>query len=130
MCNPPPKIPVLIVDDDESIPRTVSKILKGAGYTVSIAADGEQGLQMLLDGFQGLVLMDVMMPGMDGWKTIRKIKDLKLLKGNLICMMTALSEPTPGNEDLSDVVFDYLSKPFDGPQLLNIVHLAHVQLVA
>ncbi|MFM1941803.1 MAG: response regulator [Verrucomicrobiota bacterium] len=130
MNNPPNKIPVLIVDDDESIPRTVSKILKGAGYPVSTAADGEQGLQLLLDGFQGLVLMDVMMPGMDGWKTIRKIKDLNLLDGNLICMMTALTEPTPGNEDLSEIVFDYLAKPFDGPQLLDIVHLANGQLVA
>jgi CheY-like chemotaxis protein len=122
-------LPILVVDDDDSIHKTVRKVLLRAGCQPSMAASGQDCLQCVRDGFRGLILMDIMMPGMDGWATIRALKNHGLIPGNLICMMTAIADPGPGNEDLAECVFDYLPKPFNGEQLLDIVRLASNHLI-
>ncbi len=117
-------VPVLVVDDDDDIRKTLGCVLRSAGCQVELAPDGPACLRILREGFHGLILMDIMMPGWDGWATIHAIVDGDLLQGNLICMLTALADPGPDNEDLAGYVFDYLVKPFDGVQLLEIVRLA------
>lgn len=117
-------VPVLVVDDDKDVRRTVGSVLKLAGCRVEQAADGPACVEILRGGFRGLILMDIMMPGWDGWGTIHAIVDAGLHRGNLICMLTALAEPSPGNDDLAEHVFDYLVKPFDSTRLLEVVRLA------
>jgi CheY-like chemotaxis protein len=124
MTTETPTFSVLLVDDEPAIHRTVTRLLKAAGFTVLAVPSGQECLRLLREGFHGLILMDIMMPDLDGWDTIRAIKDAGLLPGNLICMLTALVEPGSGKDDLAPLVFDYLPKPFDRQQLLNIVEMA------
>ena len=112
---------VMIVDDDAAILRTVKLLMADGGYDVRLAASGEQCLQMLREGFRGLVLMDIMMPGMDGWDTIDAIADQGLMDGNVICMLTALYDPGPKMQRLKKHVLDYIRKPFSREELLAAV---------
>ena len=121
---------VMIVDDDQSIRETVDLILSDAGYSVTLAASGQESLEKLRAGFEGVVLMDVMMPQMDGWKTIAAIVDEGLLGGNVICTLTAITDPGHEMEGLKDCILDYVRKPFTAKELLDAVseNLLHVGL--
>lgn len=115
---------VLVVDDDPSIRSTVSVVLEHHGYSVTGAADGAECLEQLRAGFRGILLMDVMMPRMDGWETIRAIIDEDLLRDNLLCMLTVVRAPGGAAEGLEGYVLDYLPKPFDATQLVAMVNNA------
>jgi CheY-like chemotaxis protein len=121
---------VLVVDDDVSVRNTVALILRRHGYEVAMAPDGSQCLELLRQGFKGVVLMDIMMPGMSGWDTIRAIVGDGLLDGILICMLTARATPGAEGQGLEEAVFDYLPKPFDDTALLGLVDNANTFLEA
>ncbi len=112
---------ILIVDDNPSILETVEIILETTGYSVSTASGGQQCLTELRNGFKGLILMDIMMPEMDGWDTIAAIVDEGLYEGNIICMLTAVHDPGPELESLKEYVLDYVRKPFTSQELLTAV---------
>lgn len=112
---------VLIVDDDPGILFTVDAILGESGFEVLTANSGQECLEVLQSGYRGLILMDVMMPGLDGWDTIQQITDNQLLEGNIICMLTAVAAPGPKMESLKECVLDYVTKPFDAETLLAVV---------
>jgi CheY-like chemotaxis protein len=115
---------VMVVDDIPDVHVAVSRVLQRAGYTVICASSGEECISFLSKGFRGLLLMDIQMPGLDGWDTIRKMIEEDLTGGNLICMLT--TRPTPGEaaEGLEAYVFDYLPKPFEASRLLEVAQLA------
>jgi CheY-like chemotaxis protein len=104
---------VMLVDDDECIRDTVSELLDSEGIRAVTAAGADECLHLLRLGFRGVILMDVTMPGLDGWATIREIKKAGLLEGNLISMLTAIDAPDEGMEGLQEVVIDYITKPFE-----------------
>ena len=79
---------VMVVDDDEGIRKTVGTVLRKNSYEVVLCPSGEDCLGQLRSGFAGIVLMDIMMPGLTGWQTIRAMMDENLLDGVLICMLT------------------------------------------
>ena len=108
---------VMIVDDNEFIRATVEFICEAEGLGLVSAASGAQCLLHLESGFRGVILMDIMMPELDGWQTIREIVDRGLYAGNLIIMLTGMGEPDSRMEGLQEYVTDYLTKPF-GPDLL------------
>ncbi|MFP4053538.1 MAG: two-component system response regulator [Phycisphaerae bacterium] len=112
---------VMIVDDDPGILFTVEAVLQDAGYQVTACQGGQECLLRLQEGFRGLILMDIMMPRMDGWDTIRCIKEEGLLEGNLVCMLTAVAAPGPKMEGLQECVMDYVTKPFDAQTLVAAV---------
>jgi CheY-like chemotaxis protein len=115
---------LMIVDDDPGVLKTVGLVLASQGYEVLKTPSGAACLESLRQGFHGVILMDIMMPGLSGWDTIRAMQAGDLLRDNLICMLTALPEPGPEGEDLQEVVFDYLPKPFTNRQLLDMVENA------
>ncbi len=115
---------VLIVDDDEDIRRSVGRLLRLGGFEVALALSGEDCLAALRGGFQGVVLMDIMMPGLTGWGTMRAMVKENLMGGVLVCMLTAKSSPGADGEGLEPFAFDYLPKPFDNTALLQCVHNA------
>lgn len=128
MTDPARIQPVLVVDDDEDIRQTVSLVLRRAGCSVTTARGGRECLRALEDGFRGLILMDIMMPDFDGWSTVQAIVEAGWLPGNLICMLTACVDPRPTIEGLEQYIFDYVVKPFDVEELVDIVQLAVGQL--
>lgn len=103
---------VMLVDDEECIRETVTILLESDGIDVITVPGADACLQQLKNGFRGVILMDVMMPEMDGWATIREIQKAGLQHGNIISMLTALDLPDERMEGLQDIVFDYITKPF------------------
>jgi DNA-binding response OmpR family regulator len=120
---------IMIVDDDPSIRETVEIILSAFGYSVCVAENGRVCLEKLKNEFKGLILMDVMMPEMDGWNTIVEIEDRGLHGDNIICMLTAINDPGPKMEKLSEYIIDYIRKPFTSEELIEKVkeYLSYVK---
>lgn len=112
---------VLVVDDEECIRETMSELLSLHGIDV-LTTDGADGcLQQLRAGFRGVILMDVMMPGKNGWETIREIEKCGLLEGNIISMLTAMDVPDEQMDGLQEIVVDYITKPFVPEELIAAV---------
>ena len=120
---------IMIVDDDPSIRATAEIVLNTKGYSICVVESGKRCLDKLREGFSGLILMDVMMPEMNGWDTIESIEDEGLHGGNVICMLTAVHDPGPELERLTESVMDYVRKPFTSEELLGTVaeYIAYVQ---
>ncbi len=115
---------VMIVDDERSVLKAVGIVLRRSRFEVVEAPSGEEGLEALRAGFRGVVLMDIMMPGMTGWETIRAAARENLLEHSLVCMLTARAWPGREGEGLEEHVFDYLPKPFSNSDLVQLVSTA------
>ncbi len=112
---------ILIVDDDDDIRYTVKTVLDESGLPARAANGGQEALEVLRGGFRGLIFLDVMMPGMDGWETLEAMARENLTDGQVICMLTALQDPAPQNEELKQYVIRYVKKPFDFDDLVEMV---------
>lgn len=112
---------VMIVDDDEYIRLTIREVFKTAGISVVSADSANECLKELEKGFQGVILMDIMMPGKDGWDAIGIIREKGLHKGNIIAMLTAKDVPDDKMLGLQEYVTDYITKPFEGEELIATV---------
>jgi len=112
---------VLVVDDEHFVRYSVRRILEEAGFMVQTASSGTECIEVLQKGFKGLVLMDIVMPGMDGWDTIQAMVNEKLCEGNIICMLTGREVPDAKMDALKEYVLDYITKPFDTVQLVSLV---------
>jgi len=104
---------VLVVDDSAMILNSVQQLFSLEGIEVIVAESGKKCLQELRNGFRGVILMDIMMPEMNGWETIRAIEQSGMLDGNIIVMLTALEAPDNSMDGLQNLVLDYIVKPFD-----------------
>ena len=111
----------MLVDDEEMIRESVKEFFQSEGITLLTAASGDECLDCLENGFRGVILMDVMMPDMNGWDTIRKIVENDLYDGNIIVMLTAIDAPDSKMEGIQEYVTDYLSKPFNPDELMEIL---------
>lgn len=109
---------VMIVDDDAHVRIAVKTILSDAGFHIISADSGGQCIDLLKKGFSGVVLLDIMMPGMDGWDTIQAILDNSLEQGIAIVMLTAKNAPDAKMIGLQEYVVDYITKPFDNEDLI------------
>jgi CheY-like chemotaxis protein len=120
---------VIVVDDELLVRTTVKRILDMAGFQVVLAESGPECLALLRKGEHGLILMDVTMPGMSGWDTVQAVVEEGLFEGNLICMLTGKEVPDVELDALKEYVLDYIRKPFDGKQLIQLVgeYLAYLK---
>ena len=106
---------VLVVEDDRNIGELLQLYLEKEGYAVTIAVDGGQGLQKFRAIHPDLVLLDVMMPVMDGWAVCRAIREESQAP---IIMLTAKSETEDKINGLRTGADDYVTKPFEMRELL------------
>lgn len=108
---------ILIIDDS---PKYLADALPLYGYEVEVANDGLQGIKKLTaeNSNFDLVLLDVMMPNMDGWETLRTIRNNKKFENIPIIMITALNEEQKEISGLKFGADDYVVKPFILPNLL------------
>lgn len=113
---------VMLVDDEEMIRESVELFLQAEGVDILTASSGAECLARLEEGFRGVILMDVMMPEMSGWDTIRKMVEKGLYNGNLVVMLTAMDAPDSEMDGIQEYVTDYLTKPFHPDQLLETIH--------
>ncbi len=107
---------ILVIEDDPIIRQTVEYALKRAGFTVHGASDGLLGLQAARDFEPDLVLLDLMLPGMDGYEIAEKIRLTD--KETAIIMVTALDTERDKVRGLDAGADDYLTKPFSMEELL------------
>ena len=114
---------VMIVDDDRHILVAVKTVLNDAGFSVEMAESGDECIHLLKQGFSGVILLDIMMPVMDGWDTIRAIHSGGLGENVLIAMLTAKDSPDEKMNGLQEYVFDYITKPFEPEELVSKVRL-------
>ncbi|OGU11258.1 MAG: histidine kinase [Geobacteraceae bacterium GWC2_58_44] len=109
---------IMIVDDNEYVRASVEIICESVQLDLIGAASGEECLGHLESGFRGVILMDIMMPDMDGWDTIREIVQRGLYNGNIIVMLTGMGEPDAKMDGVQEYVTDYMTKPFGPDQLI------------
>jgi CheY-like chemotaxis protein len=112
---------VMVVDDDPMMRLAVRKILESAGLKVTEAEDGAACVGEVEKGFGGLILMDILMPGMDGWDTIQTLVDKGAVKGNILCMMTGKESPDDRMKMFKEYILDYIQKPIDKEKLIRLV---------
>ncbi|HEX9106544.1 MAG TPA: response regulator [Longimicrobiales bacterium] len=103
--------PILVVDDDPSSLDIVRTFLEARGYRVATAHDGKEALSQMEEVRPCLVLLDVMMPGMDGWEVARVIKNHPDFGPVRIVMLTARSDFTDKQQGLRSGADDYIVKP-------------------
>ncbi|MDT8305127.1 MAG: response regulator transcription factor [Anaerolineae bacterium] len=106
---------ILLIDDDPLITRPLARALGQAGYHVSVAADGAAGLTLALEEKPHLVILDVLMPEMDGWEVCRQLRQHSAVP---ILMLTALGDEVDRILGLELGADDYLTKPFSTRELL------------
>ena len=108
-------ISVLIVEDDPNIRELLQLYLEKGGYAVTLAADGGQGLEKFRAIKPNLVLLDVMMPVMDGWTVCKAIRQES---NTPVIMLTAKGETDDKVTGLRSGADDYVTKPFEMKELL------------
>lgn len=108
--GPPATVRVLLVEDDDSIRRSVGMALDRYGYEVSAAADGLTGLEMFRDGEHDLLLLDIMLPHLDGIGLCRRIRETSQAP---ILMMSARGDSMDVVAGLEAGADDYIVKPVD-----------------
>ncbi|MGZ5291729.1 MAG: GGDEF domain-containing response regulator [Actinomycetota bacterium] len=109
---------VLVVDDDPDIARFVEVNLRSAGYDVSVASDGEEALEKAATLRPDLVLLDVMMPRIDGFEVAQRLRRNPQTSNTSIIMLTAKALSTDKVLGLTAGADDYIIKPFDPIELL------------
>jgi DNA-binding response OmpR family regulator len=107
---------ILVVEDEQSMAATLQRGLEAEGYTVDTAADGEEGLWLAMDGRYDAVILDLMLPKLNGYKVCSQLRQA----GNTVpvLMLTAKQGEFDQTEALDTGADDFLSKPFSYPVLL------------
>jgi two-component system response regulator MtrA len=106
---------VLLVEDDTSIREVTALALERAGFRTTTAGDGHQGLQRVRQDTFDLVILDVMLPGLDGFELCREIRHTSRVP---ILMLTARTDTLDVVVGLESGADDYVKKPFDVPELI------------
>ncbi len=104
---------ILIIEDDPDTVAILNMFFRKEGYNVDVAGDGEQGLEKLREHHHDLVLSDVMMPKMDGFKFCELVRSEPDLKMTPIVLVTAKSDPMDKIAGLEKGADDYLVKPYN-----------------
>jgi len=110
----------MAVDDEPDIIKLIGKILKKAGYEFVGCTSGEECLKKFEKEKPDLILLDIMMPGMDGWEVYKRIK--KINKKQKVLFLTAITLYPDARKTMVELgVSDYLTKPFEPYELIERV---------
>ncbi len=112
---------ILVVDDDRDIRGLAASVLEGAGYDVRAVASGREAFALLEREPCALVLLDINMPGMDGWQTLRLIRADERLAETPVVMFSVKAELRDKMASLQEGADDYLPKPFVVDELVRRV---------
>jgi len=112
---------ILVVDDERHIVRLVEVNLTKAGYDVTSAYDGIEALEKVAEDKPDMIILDVMMPRMDGFDTLKKLQADPETEGIPVIMLTAKAQDADIFRGWSSGVSSYLTKPFNPRELLTFV---------
>lgn len=111
---------ILVIDDNDLNCRIVEEIL-GDEYQLRLARNGPSALRMVKEYRPAIILLDVMMPGMDGLETCRRIRQMQLARRPTIIMVSALSMPSEQEAGIAAGADDYIAKPFDDAEFASLI---------
>lgn len=112
------QINILVIEDDEIVARTVERCLRGNEFSVTVANSGVEGLQVARRHPPDITILDVIMPGMDGYTVCREMRSDPLLKEVPILFLTAKTKDEDKITGFKAGADDYLSKPFNIDELI------------
>jgi len=113
---------VMIVDDETDVLISLKTVFERNNYDVITVTNGVECIKEIEKGFKGIVLMDLMMPEMDGWETIQEIVKLGLSKNVSIAIITGKgTKDFQRMSSLGSYIFDYMAKPLEITRLLSSV---------
>jgi DNA-binding response OmpR family regulator len=115
---------ILIVDDDPVIVRLLQINFRLEGYEVDAASRGEEALRMVQEHRPDVVVLDVMMPGLDGWEVCRQLKANPEVRHVPVIFLSARAQDEDRQRGYSLGVDEYVTKPFDPAHLVEIVDRA------
>ena len=107
---------ILLVEDERRLAQVVRKVLEEEGHTVDAAYDGEEGLAMAMDGSHDIIVLDILLPGMDGIEVCRRLRVNRI--DTPVLLLTALDAIEDRVRGLDAGADDYLPKPFAFQELL------------
>ena len=110
---------ILVVEDEKTISRVLAVYLQHAGYHVVKAYGGDEALHIFHENSPNLVLLDVMLPGRDGWSIL---EDIRKISACPVIMLTALGDIDYRLKGLNQGADDYITKPFVGEEVIARVH--------
>ena len=110
---------ILLVEDNEMNRDMLSRRLQRRGYEVIVAVDGDQGLDLARQETPDLILMDMSLPGVDGWEATRRLKDAPETESIPIIALTAHAMSSDRDKALEAGCDDYDTKPIELPRLLS-----------
>lgn len=108
---------VVIADDDPDIRRLVEMTVTNAGCDVTVASDGEEALERVRDSIPDLVILDVLMPRMDGWEVARALKSDPATREVPVMFLTSRGQEHDVLEGFDSGAIDYMVKPFSPREL-------------
>ncbi len=116
-----PHVRVMIVEDSEDIRHLLEELLEGEGYNLVFATNGEEGLETAKRERPDIILMDLSLPGMDGWETVYRLRQLAEFRTTPIIALTAHATRKDEERALAAGCTGYVSKPFDMENLLDYI---------
>ncbi|MGP1384539.1 MAG: sensor histidine kinase [Thainema sp.] len=123
----PTSVHILLVDDNPTNLKVLSEAIQGYGWKALMATDGESAIEQAEYASPDLILLDVMMPGLNGFETCRRLKDNPLTQNIPIIFMTALSDARDKVKGLEMGAVDYVTKPFQQEEVVARLKL-HLKL--
>jgi DNA-binding response OmpR family regulator len=117
----PPRRKILLVDDSATTHMWIKMILNKSAYEMVSARDGMEGVEKALSETPDLILMDVVMPRMDGFAACRSLRTHAATRGTPIIMVTTRAEAKNVEEGFQSGCSDYITKPIDGLELMSKV---------
>jgi DNA-binding response OmpR family regulator len=119
---------ILVVDDNEDNANIIRDYLEARGYPISVAYNGDEAMAMFESAKPSIVLLDVMMPGRDGWQVCREMKASPMARDIRVIMVTALQDWMDKRQALETGADDYVEKPFELAKLASVVERNAAQL--
>ena len=107
---------ILVVDDEKNIAYAIAQILEEQKWQVTMAYDGQEGLDLALSGYYDVAILDIMLPGMNGFEIVQKMRANKVETPTLL--LSALDEIPDKVKGLNVGADDYMTKPFEIRELL------------
>ena len=123
---------ILIIDDDQWIAMSTAMVLEAEGFTVESALSGPEGIEKARSVQPGIVLLDIMMPGMDGWETLERLKADRRCAAIPVIVFTAREHREGRSKALELGAVEYFRKPFRPDALVQTIrrHLEAAPSVA
>lgn len=112
---------ILIIDDDEDIISLIKIILENENYNVTGAASGEEGIKTAIKQKPDLILLDIMMPVMDGWEILKMLRTEESTRKIPVAMLTCKTDVKDKLTGLQEGAIDYITKPFSPEELIERV---------